>query len=590
MEGPAIHGKHHEELLTSLIEQAEEHAIFVLDPQGHVLTWNRGAERLKQYSAAEVIGSHFSIFYTPEEKQQAPEVLRLAGENGKHETEGWRVRKDGSRFWGNVMITALRHGDGTLRGFSKITRDLTERKQTEEYLRKIEGRFRLFMSGMQEYGVLIMDPEGRVVDSNAAAEDLLGYTNEEIQGLPFTKLFPDDEQPAAEMELREASSTGKAIDDRWHVRQDGSFFWANGITSVLRDQNGNLQGYAKVLRDRTDRKRLEEELTTKTRQLEDADKRKNEFLAMLAHELRNPLAPIASLVTILEFEQLSSTGKDAVKVLDRQVGKFSRLINDLMDISRITQGLIQLQMERMDLRNILNAVIEEATQMLREHEHELDLDLPDEPLWLQADPTRMSQVFENLVNNAIKYTGSKGHIRVKAELTDGWVAVRVKDNGMGIAPELLPRVFDLFQQSDRTLDRAKGGLGIGLTIVKNIVDMHGGTVEATTAGVDKGSEFVIRLPLEKAVTNIRPLEPESIAQPKEALKILVVDDNPDAANMLAVLLRIKGHEVNTAFSGIDAVETAVKKKPDLIFLDIGLPGLDGYQVARRLRERTDMGA
>ncbi|MDQ3101263.1 MAG: PAS domain S-box protein, partial [Bacteroidota bacterium] len=539
-------------------------------------------------TAEEVIGSHLSIFYTPEDKLKATEGLRHAEQNGKFEAEGWRLRKDGSRFWGNVLLTALRNTDGTLKGFSKITRDLTERKQMEEYLRKIESRFRLFMTGMQEYGVLIMDQEGRVIDSNSAAENLLGYMHQEIKGLPFAKLFPENDQPAAEQELRSASSTGKAIDDRWHVRKDGSYFWANGITSVLRDNDGNFQGFAKVLRDRTDRKRLEEELRMKTEQLEDADRRKNEFLAMLAHELRNPLAPIASVVTILEFEQLTSTGNDAVKVLERQVGKFSRLINDLMDISRITQGRIQLQKQRIDLRQVLQGVLNAAGPMIREHEHQLEVNISNEPLWLQADPTRMEQVFENLLNNAIKYTESKGNIWLTADHVDGWVAVRMRDNGVGIAPELLPKVFDLFQQSEQTLDRAKGGLGIGLTIVKNIVDMHGGIVEVFTEGIGKGSEFVVRLPTEKAATNIRPVEPELVAQGRKMLRILVVDDNPDAANMLAVLLRIKGHEVNTAFCGYDAVDAAIEMKPQLLFLDIGLPGLDGYQVARRLKERSDM--
>lgn len=579
------------ELLALFINRVEDYAILLLEPQGHVVTWNLGAERLKGYAPEEIIGEHLSIFYPPDERHQAYEALRAAAKSGHFEGEAWRVRKDDSQFWGNVSLTALHDESGVLKGFVEITRDLTEQKEAEEKLRQTKLKYDLLMSGVKEHAIFLMDPEGRVTDWNAAAERLLGYNHDEIIGQHFSIFWTTEEGDAggvAEKELRRAASAGRASDDRWHVRKDGTHFWANGITSALRDEEGNLRGFAKVLRDKTDRKRIEEELRAKADELEDADRRKNDFLAMLAHELRNPLAPIASAVTLLKGSDRSAeTEREAVAVMERQVQKMTRLINDLMDVSRITRGKVQLQRERVDLLQCIRNVVETSRSLISEHSQTLLVSLPDEPLWASADPTRIEQALENLLNNAAKYTEPGGEISVTAERQDGQAVISVSDTGAGIPPELLPHLFDLFTQADRTLDRAEGGLGIGLTIVKSIVEMHEGTVKITTEGLGKGSTFTIRLPLQLK-TNVSAIATPVLPPLKaEKLRILVVDDNPDAGKMLGLLLRELGHEVQVALCGLGALDAAKSQKPHVILLDIGLPGLDGYKVAQRLRERAD---
>ncbi|MBA3313331.1 MAG: PAS domain S-box protein [Planctomycetaceae bacterium] len=573
-----------------LFRPVEDYAVFLLDPQGHVRTWNTGGERIKGYRADEIIGKHFSAFYPPEESGQADVGLRTAAETGHFDAEGWRVRKDGQRFWGSVSLTAVRDETGEVSGFIEITRDLTERKLAEERLRTNDLKFQLLMAGVQEYAIFLMDPEGRVTDWNAAAERVLGYKADEIVGQSFAVFFtPEEGEPGgvAERELRLAASVGRASDDRWHVRKDGTHFWANGLTSALRDEDGSLKGFAKVLSDRTERKRFEEELRAKADALEEADRRKNEFLAMLAHELRNPLSPIASAVALLEHsESLGEEERSAIGIADRQVKKLTRLINDLMDVSRITSGKVHLNRERIDLRDVLRGVVAAAKPGIDEHGHTLVVSLPEHPLWLSADATRLEQVFENLLGNATKYTPHGGRIEVAVARQDGTAVVAVRDNGVGIAPELLPMVFDLFTQADRSLDRSQGGLGIGLTIVKTLVEMHDGQVEATTGGLGKGSEFAVKLPLLAVRSTPRPETsgPTNEAAPR---RILVVDDNADAAKMLSLLLRASGNEVETALCGLKAIEAAVTFRPEVILLDIGLPGLDGYEVARRLREQAE---
>ncbi len=580
----------YEELFNLFINRVEDYAIFMLDPAGHVLTWNRGAERLQGHQEAEILGQHLSDFYPAEDSSVAVERLRIATEAGHFQGAGWLSRRNGDLFWGEVSLTALRDDAGELRGFANITHDLTQRHQAEEVLRQTKLKYDLLMAGVQEYAIFMMDPEGRVTDWNVAAERLLGYTYDEIIGQHFSIFWTVEEgEPGgiADQELRQASLVGSASDDRWHIRKNGSHFWANGITSALRDEQGSLRGYAKVLRDKTDSKRFEEELRAKAEALEEADRHKNEFLAMLAHELRNPLAPIATAVTLLKVTEQDETGQQAVDVVGRQVQKITRLINDLMDVSRITRGKIQLHQDRIDLRDCIGNAISSAHALIEEHRHLLSVSLPDEPLWIFADATRLEQIFENLLNNAAKYTESGGQISVTAERRDGQAIVSIKDSGVGIAPELLPHIFELFTQADCTLDRAEGGLGIGLTIVKSIVEMHDGKVEAITEGPGKGSTFSVRLPLMLTPSVSRITTPTQSPPQTDKAKILVVDDNHDAANMMAILLKTKGHDVQSVSCGVAALEAAVSYKPSLILLDIGLPGLDGYKVAQRLREQSE---
>jgi len=320
--------------------------------------------------------------------------------------------------------------------------------------------------------------------------------------------------------------------------------------------------------------------------LRESSRRKDEFLAVLGHELRNPLAPIRNALHILRRPGLPpETGDKALEMADRQTSHLSRLVDDLLDLSRITRGQIRLQKESVNLTALVNRVVEATYPLVQQHRHELEVHCPPGPLLLHADPVRLEQILTNLLSNAVKYTNPGGHITLVLEHQDDQAILHVRDNGIGIAPEVLPRIFDLFMQAERYLDRSQGGLGIGLTLVRSLVELHGGSVTASSPGLGKGTEFVLCLPLAAglpAANGSVAVQPAPVACPRR--RMLVVDDNIDAASSLAVLLRMQGHEVEVVHNGQAALQTAQSLRPEVILLDIGLPDMTGYEVARRLRQ------
>jgi CheY-like chemotaxis protein len=343
-----------------------------------------------------------------------------------------------------------------------------------------------------------------------------------------------------------------------------------------------------VLRDSTERKHFEEELQRRADALEDADRRKDEFLAMLGHELRNHLAAIFNALHILARVSEDPLVSQAQGMLDRQVRQLARLVDDLLDVSRITRGKLQLQKSLVEFKAVVAPAVQTARPLLDARRQELVVGLPEEPLWLEADPGRLAQVVTNLLHNAAKYSDEGGRVTLTARREGHQCVLRVRDQGVGIAPDLLPRVFDLFTQAERSLDRAQGGLGIGLALVKRLVELHGGAVEAHSGGPGQGSEFVVRLPLPLGVEGGTPTPTaQGAARAERPLRVLVVEDNADAAATLGVLLRLYGHEAQVAPCGPTALEMAAAFRPEVVLLDIGLPGLDGFQVAQRLRERPD---
>jgi PAS domain S-box-containing protein len=575
-----------EERFRMLVEGVVDYAIFMLDPEGRVTTWNAGAQRIKGYAAEEILGHHFSRFYPPEVAASGwPEhELEVARTVGRFEDEGWRLRKDGTRFWANVVITAVRDETGTLHGFSKITRDLTERRMQEEILSQSEERFRLLVEGVRDYAIFMLDPEGRVASWNAGAERIKGYAAEEIMGRHFSQFYPPEKIASGwpEHELEVASAEGRFEDEGWRLRKDGTRFWANVVITALHDREGRLRGFAKLTRDLSERKRVEE--------LEHGERQTTEFLAMLAHELRNPLAPIRNAVLALQAGPEAGPGPEwATEVIDRQVTHLARLVDDLLDVSRITSGKIELRLEPIEVADLVARAIESSRQLIEDRGHSLEVALPEEPLWVQGDAVRLSQVFLNLLNNAAKYTPEGGRIEIAAERDRGQAAIRVRDSGVGIASELLPRVFDLFTQGERALDRAEAGLGVGLTLVERLVRRHGGSVAAASEGPGRGSEFVVRLPLlERAPARPARPAPEAEAPLTGRRRVLVVDDNADSAGTMAVLLRLWGHEARSAEDGEAALAIAKEFRPEAVLLDIGLPQIDGYEVARRLRALPEL--
>jgi PAS domain S-box-containing protein len=439
-----------------LVDAVEDYAIFMLDLDGNVVSWNHGAERIKGYAAREIVGTHFSRFYTQEDRAREwpAHVLAAARSEGRFEDEGWRVRKDGTRFWANIVLTAIRDHQGVLRGFGKVTRDLTAKRR---------------MDALQE-------------------------------------------------------------------RQD--------------------------------------EL--------------KEFLARLCHELRNPLAPIANALELIRNKPAAEQA-GFLSVIERQVGHLTRLVDDLLDVNRLTRGKVELKREVIDLKPLVSDAVDACRSLVDGRGQAIDLHLGDEPLPVDADPTRVVQLAVNLITNAAKYTPEGGRISISVSRQNNQAVLRVKDTGVGIPADLLPKVFDLFVQGERSLDRPEGGLGIGLTVVKRIVEMHGGSVSAFSEGPQQGSEFVVRFPV--VLEHHRAAAPAPVTEPtprRTRQRLLVVEDNRDSAATLAALLEIAGHEVRTVNDGTKVLALAVHYKPDAVLMDIGIPGMNGYEVARQFRSLPEL--
>ena len=455
--------------------------------------------------------------------------------------------------------------------------ELGEYERQAEVLRQSEERFRLIVDGVKDYAIIMLDRMGKVAAWNAAAETIYGYTAREAIGSHFSRFFTAEDMARQwpEHELMVARSEGRIEDEGWRVRKDGSRFSANVIITALRGGDGALQGFAKVTRDLTTRRRLEA--------LQESERQMNEFLAMLSHELRNPLAPIVNALGLMKSRPASD--QTALRaVVERQVRHLSRIVDDLLDVSRVTGGKIALKKEVLDLNAVVSHALESCRPLLEARRHTVESRLTDEPLQLDADATRLSQVLLNLINNAVKYTPEGGQVSVETRRENDVAVLRVRDNGIGIGAALLPKVFDLFVQGDRSLDRTEGGLGIGLTLVRRLVEMHGGSVAAFSEGAGDGSEFVVRLPLTLAhAATPRTLTVEPEARPRTRRRLLVVDDNRDFANTLSLLLETFGHEVRTVYDGRAVVPMATDYQPDAVLLDIGLPGMNGYEIARELR-------
>jgi PAS domain S-box-containing protein len=557
-----------------LVDAVQDYGIFMLDIEGHVVSWNSGAQRIKQYLPEEVMGRHFSLFYLPEaiEAKWPDEELRRAARDGRFEEEGWRLRKDGSRFWANVVITALRDERGELTGYGKVTRDLSERRLHEEALRDSEQRFRLLVEGVRDYAIFMLSPEGIIESWNNGAQLIKGYSAHEVIGRHFSMFYRqedlDTRLPARELET--ALSQGRAEEEGWRVRRDGSVFWANVVIAPVYDAARQLRGFAKVTRDMTERRRLHE--------LESSSKRMSEFLAMLAHELRNPLAPIRNAVTILQLEPSPSPMvRSSRDMIDRQLSHMTRLVDDLLDVGRLTTGKIRFKAEQVAYAQVVARSVEAVRPLIDARRHRLSVDMPDGGLWVRGDATRLAQVLQNLLTNAAKYTPEGGHIELKVWQDGSQLHTSVRDNGVGLSPQALTQIFELFAQGDVQTAARESGLGIGLTLARSLVEMHGGALSAASDGPGKGSTFSFFLP--HAGTTGDGDEPGAPPAPL----VLVVDDNRDAANSLAEILRLMAFQVKVAYDGPTAIELARDDLPRMIVLDIGMPDMNGYEVLAAVR-------
>ncbi|HEX7069759.1 MAG TPA: ATP-binding protein [Rhodothermales bacterium] len=446
-----------------------------------------------------------------------------------------------------------------------------------------ELRFRLMVEAVKDYAIFMLDPDGYVVSWNEGAERIKGYTESEIVGQHFSVFYPPEalaeDWPARELEI--VAREGRLEDEGWRVRRDGSRFWANVVITAVRNSEGTLIGFAKVTRDMSDRRRLED--------LELSERRMTEFLAMLSHELRNPLAPIRNAVSTMYLKEVDDPDlKWARNIVDRQVRHLTQLVDDLLDISRITSGTIRIKREPVVLGTVIERAAEAITPLVRARRHQMEVHVPDDRITVNGDATRLAQVVTNLLNNAAKYTPEGGNIRVSLSKENELAVIRVRDNGEGIPPDMLKSIFDLFRQGERTLDRSEGGLGIGLTLVRELVGRHDGAVEARSEGPGRGSEFTVRIPVAEVEVppeheSPRPREKE--ASPQRRPRIMVVDDNPDIAESMVMLLDMWGFEVRSAHDGPTAIDLAARYRPTIVLLDIGLPNLNGYEVARLLQQQ-----
>jgi PAS domain S-box-containing protein len=498
-------GQAHEttELHRLLVETVRDYAIFALDPTGHVLTWNAGAQRFKGWRAEEIIGRHFSLFYSPVDlASNKPErMLRAAERNGSAEDEGWRIRKDGTRFWADVVITALRDKTGQLVGFAKVTRDLTERREAEEQLRRSEERFRLLVQSVKDYAIFMLDPDGRVATWNEGAQRIKGYSTKEIVGRHFSVFYP--QQKVAERfpqyELKMAKETGRFEDEGWRVRKDGSLFWASVVMTALFAPDGTLVGFAKVTRDLTERKQAEERAIADARRVaetEAASRAKSEFLATLSHELRTPLNAIGGYTDLMVAEVSGPINETYLEYLSRiktSQQHLLALVNELLNLSRVEAGQIDYKFELIALPELLHDI--EAMILPQTDAKGLTFQIvncsADATAW--TDEARAQQILLNLLSNAVKFTPRGGRVSIACSVNGDDVGISVLDTGPGIPEDQHEAIFQPFVQLGRSLTNIQEGVGLGLAISRDLARGMSGDLKLESR-VGEGSTFTLVLP------------------------------------------------------------------------------------------------
>jgi PAS domain S-box-containing protein len=553
-------------------------AVIVTDEKGHVAFLNPVAERLIGWTTAEAIDQPLSQMF-----RIINERTRVAVENPVDKVlktglvQGLAnhtvlLSRDGREVPIDDSAAPIRGADGNVAGIVLVFRDITERRRAELHTAWLAS-----IVETSDDAIVTKRLDGRIMSWNPAAERLFGYAATEIIGQPIVTIIPPELRDE-EHDIMERLRRGERVDhfDTVRLTKDGQRIEVSLTISPLKDSEGQVIGASKIARDVRARKELEKRLIEEHRL-------KDEFLAMLAHELRNPLAPIRTASEILSRAPSDGAAAQlAVDAIKRQVAHLTHLVDELLDVSRITQGRIHLRHEPIELADVLAHAVETVEPQLREKKHRLSVVASTgyHPLYVNGDFARLVQCVSNILLNSAKFTNPGGEIRVRTHAERSTAVIEITDTGVGIAPELLPKIFDLFVQGERTLDRAEGGLGIGLAIVKRLIEMHSGAVAAKSAGHGQGSTFEIRLPrvAKPKAPDPGPAKLESVPR-----RVLVVDDNVDAANSLAALLKLHGHEAHAVHRGREALEHIESFMPDTVLIDIGLPEMNGYELAERLR-------
>lgn len=554
--------------------------VIVTDAQGQVSFLNGEAERLTGWSNAEAAG------------RPLPEVFRIVNENTRQAVESpvakvlrlgtvvglanhtILITKDGRQIAIDDSGAPIRHPGGQILGVVLVFRNFSEQRQREQ---RLAEQARLL--DLADDAIFVRDVQDRITFWNKGAQESYGYSASEATGRITHELlqteFPEPLEKINEALHRDGRWSGELV----HTRRDATPITVNSRWALERDAYGRPISILETNNDISDRKRAEQALRA-------ADRHKNQFLATLAHELRNPLAPISNSLQILRLASDNRTAvEQALGTMERQVGQMVRLVDDLLDVARISRGRIELRKERIELASVVHQAAEICRPLAESLKHDVSVTLPLEPIYLHADPVRLAQVLSNLLNNACKYTEPPGRIWLNAKRQGSDVLVSVKDTGIGIPPDMLPHIFETFTQVDQTLERAHGGLGIGLTLVKQLVDLHQGRVEAFSDGPGLGSEFVVSLPLVVQQDAQEQAKAPAATPPMIARRILVADDNRDSAESLATLLKTIGQEAHLAYDGLEALNAAEKLRPEIALLDIGMPKINGYDVARRIRQQ-----
>ena len=569
--------------------------VITTDINSRVTSLNAVAESLTGWTLAEATG------------QPLDTVFRIVNEDTRQPVENPAINalRDGT-IVGLVNHTVLLRRDGAecpiddsaapirdeldeVTGCVLVFRDVTAQRQLErERANQLQtARMAAAIIDSSDDAIIRKRLDGTIETWNAGAERLFGHLAADAIGKHISLVIPPD-RIAEEERIIATLKAGRRIDhfETERVRADGTRRWVSLTISPIVDAAGEVIAASKIVRDVTARVHAETELKKFAIDLAEADRRKNEFLAMLAHELRNPLAPLTNAVRAIQLREPGDekTVEVATGMLKRQIRQMSRLVNDLLDLSRISRGTIELRKARIPLTSAIDEAMETVRPLLTRMDHTLTADLPPDPLYVDADAGRLSQIIGNLLGNAAKFTDKGGRIWLSARRENGQAVIRIRDNGIGIAPEHLGRLFDMFVQVDSSLERSRDGLGIGLTLVKTLVDLHGGSVDVRSDGLGHGSEFTVRLPALPALAATEPA-PERPAPPASSIsrRVLIVDDSHDAAESMAMLLEFAGHHVFKAHDGADAVKTAERVRPDVVLMDIGLPILNGYEACRRIR-------
>ena len=548
-------------------------ALHWIGPDGTILRANRAELEMLGYAQEEYVGRHISKFHVDRDAIddllarlfQGDPIVRYPARMRCKDGSIKKVLIDSNSFWEKGRLV---HG-------CCFMFDVTEQKRGEETRSLLAA-----IVAASDDAIISKTLDGIVLSWNEGAQRLFGYSPAEIVGRSIDLIIPPELREEERQILRRISQ-GERVEHFETVRltKDGRRIDVSLTVSPVRDDTGRVIGASKVARDISERKRVDETLR-------EADRRKDEFLATLAHELRNPLAPIRhSLEILVRSEGDPRLFRHATDILGRQLSHMIRLVDDLLDVSRITRDKLQLQKTRVDLASIINHAVESTRPLAERDQQTIEVALPSEPIYLDADPMRLAQVFSNLFNNACQYTEPGGRIWLTAERQNGEVVLMVRDSGIGMPADQLDGIFEMFTQVEEDNERPRRGLGIGLTLVRRLVQLHGGTVTARSEGRGLGSEFEVRLPVLESKE--APFEPEPLPAPDTgARRMLVVDDNRDSAESIATLLQLSGHRTYMAHDGLAAVEAAERYRPDVILLDVGLPKISGIDACRRIRSHA----